>query len=218
MRKYRRFVTTGELRNKRNERREYLFGIMMVVIILVGLLGIGYLNIPNERLLGQTVLRGITYLPLLMLVMAVMGGLLCIIGLLLFADRNKGIGHYVKVVSYSLAFGMLFGGLGFNLLLNINDWLADKTPVRKEYRVTDINFLKRNKSWRKVPNYSLDCRIVETVCPDNFQGEILFSYAHKYASDNGLHVFRDRAKWYLWLESGGRYRVRLQRTFRKIDA
>ena len=39
MRKYRRFVTTGELRNKRNERREYLFGIMMVVIILVGLLG-----------------------------------------------------------------------------------------------------------------------------------------------------------------------------------
>lgn len=174
MRKYRRFVTTGELRNKRNERREYLFGIMMVVIILVGLLGIGYLNIPNERLLGQTVLRGITYLPLLMLVMAVMGGLLCIIGLLLFADRNKGIGHYVKVVSYSLAFGMLFGGLGFNLLLNINDWLADKTPVRKEYRVTDINFLKRNKSWRKVPNF--------------------------------------------WLESGGRYRVRLQRTFQKIDA
>lgn len=174
MRKYRRFVTTGELRNKRNERREYLLGIMMVVIILVGLLGIGYLNIPNERLLGQTVLRGITYLPLLMLVMAVMGGLLCIIGLLLFADRNKGIGHYVKVVSYSLAFGMLFGGLGFNLLLNINDWLADKTPVRKEYRVTDINFLKRNKSWRKVPNYSLDCRIVETVCPDNFQVKYYF--------------------------------------------
>ncbi|EEZ27250.1 hypothetical protein HMPREF0101_00864 [Bacteroides fragilis] len=31
--------------------------------------------------------------PLLILVMAVMGGLLCIIGLLLFADRNKGIGH-----------------------------------------------------------------------------------------------------------------------------
>lgn len=30
---------------------------------------------------------------LLILVMAVMGGLLCIIGLLLFADRNKGIGH-----------------------------------------------------------------------------------------------------------------------------
>ena len=109
-----------------------------------------------------------------MLVMAVMGGLLCIIGLLLFADRNKGIGHYVKVVSYSLAFGMLFGGLGFNLLLNINDWLADKTPVRKEYRVTDINFLKRNKSWRKVPNYSLDCRIVETVCPDNFQVKYYF--------------------------------------------
>ena len=93
MRKYRRFVTTGELRNKRNERREYLLGIMMVVIILVGLLGIGYLNIPNERLLGQTVLRGITYLPLLILVMAVMDGLLCIIGLLPFADRNKGIGH-----------------------------------------------------------------------------------------------------------------------------
>ena len=41
----------------------------------------------------QMVLRGITYLPLLILVMAVMGGLLCIIGLLLFADRNKGIGH-----------------------------------------------------------------------------------------------------------------------------
>lgn len=41
----------------------------------------------------QMVLRGITYLPLLILVMAVMGGLLCIIGLLPFADRNKGIGH-----------------------------------------------------------------------------------------------------------------------------
>lgn len=31
--------------------------------------------------------------PLLILVMAVMDGLLCIIGLLPFADRNKGIGH-----------------------------------------------------------------------------------------------------------------------------
>ena len=41
----------------------------------------------------QMVLRDITYLPLLILVMAVMDGLLCIIGLLPFADRNKGIGH-----------------------------------------------------------------------------------------------------------------------------
>ena len=174
MKRYRRFVTTGELRNKRNRRRKYLFGILIVVIFFIGLLGIGYLNIPNERLLGQTVLRGITYLPLLGLVMAVMGGLLCIIGLLLLIERNKGIGQYVKIVSYSLAFGMLFGGLGFNLLLNINCWLADKTPVRKEYRVTDIDFLKKNKSWTKVPNYSLDCRIVETVCPDNPQVRYYF--------------------------------------------
>lgn len=45
------------------------------------------------KILCTMVLRGITYLPLLILVMAVMDGLLCIIGLLPFADRNKGIGH-----------------------------------------------------------------------------------------------------------------------------
>ena len=132
MRKYRRFVTTGELRNKRNERREYLFGIMMVVIILVGAVGHRLPEYSKRETVGANGIARHHLPPLLMLVMAVMGGLLCIIGLLLFADRNKGIGHCVKVVSYSLAFGMLFGGLGFNLLLNINDWLADKTPKSAE--------------------------------------------------------------------------------------
>lgn len=39
------------------------------------------------------VLWGIIYFFLLILVMVVMDGLLCIIGLLLFVDCNKGIGY-----------------------------------------------------------------------------------------------------------------------------
>lgn len=175
MKKYKRFVTTGELRDKRKERREYVFLILAVIIILAGLLGIGYLNIPSERLLQQTALRGITYRPLLVLVMAVMGSLLCAVALLLLADRSKKIGYYVKIAVFCIAFGALFGGSGFNLLLIINRWLADKTPVQKEYKVTGIRFQKRNKPLNyKAPNYSLDCRIVETVCPDNPQARYYF--------------------------------------------
>ncbi|EEF91924.1 hypothetical protein BACCELL_00430 [Bacteroides cellulosilyticus DSM 14838] len=61
---------------------------------------------------------------------------------------------------------MLFHGMGINLLLNMNRWLASKTPVRKEYRVTEIRFLKPNKLAR-YRTILPECRILKAVDQDN---------------------------------------------------
>ena len=81
-------------------------------------------------------------------------------------DKYTKVGYYLKTIAFGIVIGMLFHGMGVNLLLNMNHWLASRTPVRKEYRVTEIRFLKPNKLAR-YRTILPECRILKAVDQDN---------------------------------------------------
>lgn len=134
-------------------------------MILAILVGVGYLATPSTVLLQQTAFRGISYRPLMAFVMLFTAILVIVIGILL-ADKYTKFGYYLKTIACGIVIGMLFHGMGINLLLNMNRWLASKTPVRKEYRVTEIRFLKPNKLAR-YRTILPECRILKAVGQDN---------------------------------------------------
>ena len=55
----------------------------------------------------------------------------------------------------------------------MNHWLASRTPVRKEYRVTEIRFLKPNKLAR-YRTILPECRILKAVDQDNPDDSLYF--------------------------------------------
>lgn len=136
-----------------------------MIVILAILVGVGYLATPSTVLLQQTAFRGISYRTLMAFVMLFTAILVIVIGILL-ADKYTKVGYYLKTIACGIVIGMLFHGMGINLLLNMNHWLASKTPVRKEYRVTEIRFLKPNKLAR-YRTILPECRILKAVDQDN---------------------------------------------------
>lgn len=163
--RYRRITTTGQIREKKKERRQTIYVWLIVIVILAILVGVGYLATPSTVLLQQTAFRGISYRPLMAFVMLFTAILVIVIGILL-ADKYTKFGYYLKTIACGIVIGMLFHGMGINLLLNMNHWLASKTPVRKEYRVTEIRFLKPNKLAR-YRTILPECRILKAVGQDN---------------------------------------------------
>mgnify|MGYP000284943767 FL=1 len=163
--RYRRITTTGQIREKKKERRQNIYVWLIVIVILAILVGVGYLATPSTVLLQQTAFRGISYRPLMAFVMLFTAILVIVIGILL-ADKYTKFGYYLKTIACGIVIGMLFHGMGINLLLNMNRWLASKTPVRKEYRVTEIRFLKPNKLAR-YRTILPECRILKAVGQDN---------------------------------------------------
>ena len=163
--RYRRITTTGQIREKKKERRQTIYVGLIVIVILAILVGVGYLATPSTVLLQQTAFRGISYRPLMAFVMLFTAILVIVIGILL-ADKYTKFGYYLKTIACGIVIGMLFHGMGINLLLNMNRWLASKTPVRKEYRVTEIRFLKPNKLAR-YRTILPECRILKAVGQDN---------------------------------------------------
>ena len=139
--RYRRITTTGQIREKKKERRQSIYVWLIVIVILAILVGVGYLATPSTVLLQQTAFRGISYRPLMAFVM-------------------------LFTAIFVIVIGMLFHGMGVNLLLNMNHWLASRTPVRKEYRVTEIRFLKPNKLAR-YRTILPECRILKAIDQDN---------------------------------------------------
>ena len=138
--RYRRITTTGQIREKKKERRQSIYVWLIVIVILAILVGVGYLATPSTVLLQQTAFRGISYRTLMAFVMLFTAILVIVIGILL-ADKYTKVGYYLKTIAFGIVIGMIFHGMGVNLLLNMNHWLASRTPVRKEYRVTEIGFL-----------------------------------------------------------------------------
>ena len=163
--RYRRITTTGQILEKKKERRQTIYVWLIVIVILAILVGVGYLATPSTVLLQQTAFRGISYRPLMAFVMLFTAILVIVIGILL-ADKYTKFGYYLKTIACGIVIGMLFHGMGINLLLNMNRWLASKTPVRKEYRVTEIRFLKPNKLAR-YRTILPECRILKAVGQDN---------------------------------------------------
>lgn len=163
--RYRRITTTGEIREKKKERRQTIYVWLIMIALLAILAGMGYLATPSTILLQQTAFRGISYRPLTALVMLFTAILIIAIGILL-ADKYTKVGYYLKTIACGIAMGMLFHGMGINLLLNMNHWFANETPVRKEYRVTEIRFLKPNKSAR-YRTILPECRILKAVDRNN---------------------------------------------------
>lgn len=163
--RYRRIKTTGQIREKKKERRQTIYAWLIVIVILAIFVGVGYLAAPSTVLLQQTAFRGISYRPLMAFVMLFTAILVIVIGILL-ADKYTKVGYYLKTIACGIAIGMFFHGMGINLLLNMNRWLASKTPVRKEYRVTEIRFLKPNKLAR-YRTILPECRILKAVDQDN---------------------------------------------------
>lgn len=84
--KYRRITTTGQIREKKKERRQTIYVWLIVIVIMAILTGVGYLATPSTSLLQQTAFRGISYRPLTALVMLFTAILIIVIGVLL-ADK-----------------------------------------------------------------------------------------------------------------------------------
>lgn len=174
MKQYRGFRTVGELQSKRKDKWTVFSGIAAVFVLFAILTGLGYLDSPSAELWEQTALHGISYRSLIVLVLISMGSLFGMIGLLLLADRYKKIGYHVKIALFSFVCGLLCGGTGVNLLLNLNRLLADKSSIQKKYKVTGINFQRKNRTVLFVPNLLLDCRILEAVSTDNPEEKLYF--------------------------------------------
>ena len=128
-----------------------------------------------------------------------------VIGILL-ADKYTKVGYYLKTIAFGIVIGMLFHGMGVNLLLNMNHWLASRTPVRKEYRVTEIRFLKPNKLAR-YRTILPECRILKAVDQDNPDDCLYFHVPIKCTSSYGMYTACYNKKRYLWMESSGWIRV-----------
>ena len=170
--RYRRITPTGQIREKKKERRQSIYVWLIVIVILAILVGVGYLATPSTVLLQQTAFRGISYRPLMAFVMLFTAIFIIVIGILL-ADKYTKVGYYLKTIAFGIVIGMLFHGMGVNLLLNMNHWLASRTPVRKEYRVTEIRFLKPNKLAR-YRTILPECRILKAVDQDNPDDSLYF--------------------------------------------
>lgn len=52
--RYRRITTTGQIREKKKERRQSIYVWLIVIVILAILVGVGYLATPSTVLLQQT--------------------------------------------------------------------------------------------------------------------------------------------------------------------
>lgn len=132
-------------------------------------------RLPNMRHCAST-FREKPRPPLLLSIMAsstlylvslrAVSGSVVSIAACVLADKYTKVGYYLKTIAFGIVIGMLFHGMGVNLLLNMNHWLASRTPVRKEYRVTEIRFLKPNKLAR-YRTILPECRILKAVDQDN---------------------------------------------------
>ena len=78
--RYRRITTTGQIREKKKERRQTIYVWLIVIVILAILVGVGYLATPSTVLLQQTAFRGISYRPLMAFVMLFTAILVIVIG------------------------------------------------------------------------------------------------------------------------------------------
>lgn len=199
--RYRRITTTGQIREKKKERRQSIYVWLIVIVILAILVGVGYLATPSTVLLQQTAFRGISYRPLMAFVMLFTAIFIIVIGILL-ADKYTKVGYYLKTIAFGIVIGMLFHGMGVNLLLNMNHWLASRTPVRKEYRVTEIRFLKPNKLAR-YRTILPECRILKAVDQDNPDDSLYFHVPINAQVAMGMYIACYNKKRYLWMESSG---------------
>ena len=186
--RYRRITTTGQIREKKKERRQSIYVWLIVIVILAILVGVGYLATPSTVLLQQTAFRGISYRPLMAFVMLFTAIFIIVIGILL-ADKYTKVGYYLKTIAFGIVIGMLFHGMGVNLLLNMNHWLASRTPVRKEYRVTEIRFLKalittviNNPEFQELHGFKLKKK----------EKEITLGL---YKDDRGEFLYQERDEW-----------------------
>ena len=131
--RYRRITTTGQIREKKKERRQSIYVWLIVIVILAILVGVGYLATPSTVLLQQTAFRGISYRPLMAFVMLFTAIFIIVIGILL-ADKYTKVGYYLKTIAFGIVIGMLFHGMGVNLLLNMNH-LARYRTILPECRI-----------------------------------------------------------------------------------
>ena len=143
--RYRRITTTGQIREKKKERRQSIYVWLIVIVILAILVGVGYLATPSTVLLQQTAFRGISYRPLMAFVMLFTAIFVIVIGILL-ADKYTKVGYYLKTIAFGIVIGMLFHGMGVNLLLNMNHWLARRSAFRKHSRAIWYFMRKMAKS------------------------------------------------------------------------
>lgn len=90
--RYRRITTTGQIREKKKERRQSIYVWLIVIVILAILVGVGYLATPSTVLLQQTAFRGISYRPLMAFVMLFTAIFIIVIGILL-ADKYTKVGY-----------------------------------------------------------------------------------------------------------------------------
>lgn len=108
--RYRRITTTGQIREKKKERRQSIYVWLIVIVILAILVGVGYLATPSTVLLQQTAFRGISYRPLMAFVMLFTAIFIIVIGILL-ADKHTKVGYYLKTIAFGIVIGMLFHGM-----------------------------------------------------------------------------------------------------------
>ncbi len=85
--------------------------------------------IPLPVLAPQTAFRGISYRPLMAFVMFSPPFLSLLLAYYWQINTQKG--YYLKTIAFGIVIGMLFHGMGVNLLLNMNHWLASRLRTQR---------------------------------------------------------------------------------------
>ena len=95
----------------------------------------------------------------MLIVMFVTTILFIVIGVLA-ANKGARLSYYLKTLGWSITLGVFLHSIGISLLLHTNRWLADDTPVRTEYRVTEVRFQRDNKAAR-YHVFMPQCRVLQ---------------------------------------------------------
>jgi len=159
MKSYRKFTTVGEQRAKQQDRKQTIGCFLILIVACVLLAGLLYLLSPSGALLGSTALCGVSYRQLMLIVMFVTTILFIVIGALA-ANKGAPLSYYLKTLGWSIALGIFLHSIGISLLLHTNRWLADDTPVRAEYRVTEVHFQRPNRGAR-YHVFMPQCRVLQ---------------------------------------------------------
>lgn len=145
MKKYKRIITTGELRNRRNERRETVVAVLvlLVIFVVVPILAMLFFS-PYTDAIYHTAFSGINYKMLIAIVMLMLSILFTgICFLIIWSDKKRTtLKGYLKIIPYTFVAGMVLHAAAINLLLSINLWMADSLTYEKEYKVLEVRTQK----------------------------------------------------------------------------